>query len=390
MCPSSPADDTPLIATKKDNPAARRRAKDRSAAKTKYGRLASSVERDIRDGRLRPGEAVPSIRRLMASSNLSKATVIKGLSLLEESGLVRCHPQRGYFVSERGGPKAVEGKQIAFVTPALCGDAAPYAKGISSALDPEQHTLATFSTHGDLDTYQRLVGRVMDLRPAGLVLATVRPSLLGFDPRPLIEAGIPTVLLGHSVAGLSCDRVSEGKAAAAKSLVRYLIKQDYADAAVIACGRGELTPEDSLAWALKTELTQNGFDLGPDRLFTLPGLRGYGSHPDPYSEAEELVSRELAQGRRYRVIVADHDYPAIGAMRAVVAAGLKIPEDVAVISGLKCAVSVSGLPTLTTFDHHRDLEGRTAAELLLRRLGGDDRPPEVHYLSSTLSVGESA
>ena len=77
-------------------------------------------------------------------------------------------------------------------------------------------------------------------------------------------------------------------------------------------------------------------------------------------------------------------------MRAVIRAGLRVPQDVAVISGLRCATSASGLPRLTTFDHHRDIEGRLAAELLMKRIDGDDRPPEVHYLSSSLSPGESA
>ena len=360
---------------------------------TKYGRLAQKVEREIRDGRLRPGEAVPSIRRLMASSNLSKATVIKGLAVLEESGLVRCHPQRGYFVSGDAGRGSAESRHVAFVTPALGGDTQPYAQGMAAALgcDGPSPTLATYSTHGELAGYERLVGRVLGLRPAGLVLMTVRPSLLRFDARAIVESGVPVVLVGHAVAGLSCDRVTEGKASTAKHLVRYLLDRGYDDAAVIACGQGELTPEDSLAWALKCELTASGFELGPDRLFTLPGIRGYGLHPDPYAEAGELVSRELSAGRRPRVIVCDHDYPAIGAMRAVLAAGLRVPQDVAVISGLKCAVSDFGLPRLTTFDHHRDLEGRLAADLLLRRIDGDPaRPPEVHYLSSSLSVGESA
>ncbi len=365
--------------------------------RTKYGRLAKKVERDIEVGRLRPGEAVPSIRRLMATSKFSKATVIKSLSLLEERGLVRCHPQRGYFVSERRGEavptdERTRLKQVAFITPALTGDTDPYARGISSAIDDDRFAVATFSTHGDLDTYEQLVQRVVELHPAGLVLAAVRPSLMtNFDPSLLVKSQTPTVLIGHQVRGLSCDRVSEGKAAAARHLVHYLRDGNYGnDIGLICCGRGELTPEDSMAWSICTELAEAGTPLDNDQIFTLPGIRGYGSHPDPYGEADELVSDLLDAGRRFRVLICDHDYPAVGAMRALVRAGLRVPQDTAVISGLRCATSASGLPQLTTFDHHRDIEGRLAAELLMRRIDGDDRPAEVHYLSSTLSVGESA
>ena len=286
------------------------------SGRTKYGRLARKVERDIEAGLLQPGEAVPSIRRLMASSKLSKATVIRSLSLLEERGLVRCHPQRGYFVSERGGGArrlATQFKQIAFISPALTGDTEPYAKGISSALDADRFALATFSTHGDLEAYGELVRRVVELRPAGLVLASVRPSLMRLDAQVLAEADVPVVLVGHQAAGVSCDRVSEGKAAAARHLVDYLLSKGYGDdMALICCGKGELTPEDSMAWSVRQELARAQIGLGNDAIFTLPGIRGYGTHPDPYGESDELVTDLLEQGRRFRVLICDHDYPGGG------------------------------------------------------------------------------
>jgi DNA-binding LacI/PurR family transcriptional regulator len=359
---------------------------------TKYSQLAEQISAEIRSGRLGRGAAVPSIRKLMSTKNLSKATVIKGLGLLERDGLVVRHPQRGYFVagSDDQAPRTDAG-QVAYITPALSGDTQPLTRGISSALElGGGHTLATFSTHGNLQQYQRLIDRVITLQPAGLILEVVRPNLCRLDPEPLERAGVPLVLLGHAIEGLTVDRISEGKAAAAKRLVRYALDAGYRRPAVIACGIDELTPADSLSWEVVRELRNAKIDVPPDTLLTLPGLRGYGRHPDPYTEAEELVGERLAKGHKHDLIICDHDYPAVGAVRAIQKLGLRVKDDVAVISGLRCAVEGAGAPKLTTFDHHRDIEGQLAAEQLLHRIEGSDRQPSVHHLSATLVEGETA
>ena len=382
-----------------------------TATRTKYFKLAEQVGAEIRRGRLGPGQAVPSIRQLMVDKKVSKATVLKGLSLLERDGLVRRHPQRGYFVNHPGFDGRARAArpavaQIAFVTPALSGDTQPLTRGIAAALeraDAEDdnetvHTLATFSSHGDLERYQQLIERVVDLRPAGLILEAVRPEVCPIDARPLVDAGVPIVLLGHGVDGLACDRVCEGKAAAARQLVRHVREQGYRRPAVIACGPEELKPSDawsdSLSWEVVRELRASGVACGEGCLFTLPGRRGYGSHPNPYAEAEELVAARLAAGDEFDVIICDHDYPAVGAVRAVLASGRQLREDVAVISGGRNAVEGAGVPKLTTVDHHRGLEGRLAAERLLGRMADGPSPaagrhPEVHHLSATLIVGQT-
>ena len=201
---------------------------------------------------------------------------------------------------------------------------------------------------------------------------------------------MPTVLLGHALDDLPLDRVCEGKAVAAKRLVGYVLQRGYRRPAVIACGMDELTPEDSMSWEVVRDLRAAGVTLERKNLMTLPGLRGYGRSPDPYAEAEELVGRRLAGGADWDVIICDHDYPAVGAVRAIQKAGRRVRDDVAVISGLRCAVEGAGAPPLTTFDHHRDLEGRLAADRLLMRLAGDRRQPEVHHLSATFIQGQTA
>ncbi|HET8647218.1 MAG TPA: GntR family transcriptional regulator, partial [Vicinamibacteria bacterium] len=63
--------------------------------------LVASVEGAIRDGRLRPGAALPTVRALAASAGISPATVAAAYRALRLRGLVSAHGRRGTRVTHR-------------------------------------------------------------------------------------------------------------------------------------------------------------------------------------------------------------------------------------------------------------------------------------------------
>jgi len=83
----------------------------------------------------------------------------------------------------------------------------------------------------------------------------------------------------------------------------------------------------------------------------------------------------LRQRRRPTAVFAASDMMAIGFMRAVHAAGLAVPGDVAVagFDGIEFADYCE--PPLTTVRQPRETMGRAAAGLLFRLLGGEEIPP---------------
>ena len=66
-----------------------------------YENLAQEFATLIGEGRLRPGERLPSVRRLAQQRKLSISTVIQALRTLESRGLVDARPQSGYYVRGR-------------------------------------------------------------------------------------------------------------------------------------------------------------------------------------------------------------------------------------------------------------------------------------------------
>ena len=64
----------------------------------RYRQLADALEAQIDAGTYRPGERVPSVRRLRQQHGVSVTTVLEALRVLEDRGRVRSRPRSGYFV----------------------------------------------------------------------------------------------------------------------------------------------------------------------------------------------------------------------------------------------------------------------------------------------------
>lgn len=69
-----------------------------ASRQTLYERVADRVEGLISDGTLRPGDRIPSVRKLHGQWSVSVSTVLEAYRLLEDRGLVEARPKSGYFV----------------------------------------------------------------------------------------------------------------------------------------------------------------------------------------------------------------------------------------------------------------------------------------------------
>lgn len=78
------------------------------ASSTRYERLAGDVGEMIRDGLLKPGERLPSVRQTCARRGVSPSTVFQAYGLLELQGLIEARPRSGYYVrAQRRAPRPV-------------------------------------------------------------------------------------------------------------------------------------------------------------------------------------------------------------------------------------------------------------------------------------------
>ncbi|MBV9385437.1 MAG: PLP-dependent aminotransferase family protein [Chroococcidiopsidaceae cyanobacterium CP_BM_ER_R8_30] len=77
-------------------------------ASTLYEQVANRIRSLIQEGTLRPGDRVPSVRKLHQQFSVSISTVLEAYRLLEDQGWIGARPQSGYYIkplSNRAEPK---------------------------------------------------------------------------------------------------------------------------------------------------------------------------------------------------------------------------------------------------------------------------------------------
>lgn len=104
-----------------------------------------------------------------------------------------------------------------------------------------------------------------------------------------------------------------------------------------------------------------------------------------YEQTKELL--ELSP--RPDAIICGSDNISFSVYRAIYERGLRIPEDIMVMSGAELPISEFLTPTLTTFEVPYEQIVRTAVELLLKRLHGYSELPHEIVYPSRLIIRES-
>ncbi len=75
---------------------------------TLYEQIVSGVKRAIGDGKMKPGEALPSFRQLAEEMLVSVITVKRAYDELEREGIIFRRQGLGTFVAEGGGDRSRE------------------------------------------------------------------------------------------------------------------------------------------------------------------------------------------------------------------------------------------------------------------------------------------
>jgi LacI family transcriptional regulator len=108
------------------------------------------------------------------------------------------------------------------------------------------------------------------------------------------------------------------------------------------------------------------------------------------SEGYRAMKRLLTVRPRIDAVFAANDPAAIGAMKAIWDAGLRVPDDIAVVGVGDIALGDLLRVPLTTVGWSRQDQGRHAAELLLTGLDRDEDPPRRIVIPPRLIVRESS
>ncbi|GGE98212.1 LacI family DNA-binding transcriptional regulator [Mycetocola zhadangensis] len=198
----------------------------------------------------------------------------------------------------------------------------------------------------------------------------------------LLTVPYPLVLLGERIFGGPSDHVTMRNTEAAKAATKHLIDAGRRRIAVLGVHEGELVGSSSLRLqGYREALEEAGIDF--DQRLMAPVDRWYRA------DGAEAMRSLLASGVQFDAVFGFNDTLALGAMRVLQEAGLRIPQDVAVMGFDGLDETKYSLPTLSTVDPGRDEIAETAVRVLADRIENRDAPPEQYLTNFSVVARES-
>ncbi|WP_102192995.1 LacI family DNA-binding transcriptional regulator [Microbacterium aurantiacum] len=192
------------------------------------------------------------------------------------------------------------------------------------------------------------------------------------DELTSVALPVPTVILGEHAVGPGAVHVSSDQSAAARVATQHLL--DVGRRQIVAIGARIVDPRHaaSLRFAgYRHALDAAGVAFDPELV----------CEADPWNQMNGAnAARELlATGTRFDAVVAFNDSLALGAMRALEEAGLRVPADVAIIGIDNIAESEFSIPSLSTVDLGSTQIAEEAVRALVDQLGTDG-PAEPRHV----------
>jgi LacI family transcriptional regulator len=229
-------------------------------------------------------------------------------------------------------------------------------RGAEDAANEAGFTVILCNTDESASKQDAYLQVLLQRRVDGILFAPVQSEP---DPVERVQKqNVPIVVLDRRVPGAEVDVVRGDSEGGAYRLVRYLLELGHRRIAALS---GPKTVSTSVERVIgyRRALREAGLDADAEwvRYGQFTQRSGY-----------EATTEALSAHPRPTAIFATNNFIAVGALRALRAAGLRVPEDVSLVSFDDLASVVLIDPFLTVADQPAYQMGQQAAELLIARL----------------------
>jgi LacI family transcriptional regulator len=249
-------------------------------------------------------------------------------------------------------------KTIACIVPDITNPFYPaLERGAQNGAEARGYDVLIYNTDGLPAKERKCLDRLLEGRVDGVI--GVFFHLTARDLRPLLERKIAVVRIEagrKNVGPWALDNLFVDNVSAAKAAVQYLVDQGHRKIVMLA---GSAGPDSARVRGYKEALRSKKIspEIVSGREFS--EQQGY-----------ESTRRVLKRSTRPTAIFAGNDMMAIGAVMAVRKAGLKVPDEVAIVGFDDISIAALISPPLTTVSQFQQKLGERAVEMLLERLTG--------------------
>jgi DNA-binding LacI/PurR family transcriptional regulator len=251
-------------------------------------------------------------------------------------------------------------------------------RGVEDVASANGYSLLLCNTDEDPHRERKYLEVMHEENVAGIILASATENE---HEVKLINAGIPVVALDRVITDVAVDTVLVDNTAGARQAVEHLMARGHRRIGAILGERPITSSIERLA-GYEEALRNSGLSVDPD-LIRRADLRQVDDSTRCAAELLDLPERPSA-------LFTGNSLITLGALRAINAAGLRIPRDVALVAFDDIPWGEWLDPPLTAIRQPTYRLGQTAAEMLLARIAEPGRPVAQVRLPAELIVRASS
>ena len=341
----------------------------------KYQSIANSLRREIESGQYSSKQRLPTEQLLCQRFQISRQTVRRALSMLEEEGLIVRRQGSGSKVREREEAAPPMQCTIAVVTTYISDYIFPgLLRGMESVLTANSSAPLLFATQNQISTERKTLQTLLTMRELDGVLVEGSKTAL---PNPnldlyqkLMDRGVQLVFFNGTYPELSAaPSVLADNWGGGKMLVEHLHQRGHQNIAGIFKSDDIQGPQRYSGYI--QALRDLNLPLEDSRIFW------YNTEARDSFLVEPFVDRILDGFAGCSAIVCYNDEIAIRVVTQLKKRGAAVPEDMAVVSFDNSQYSELAPVRITSLSHGDQNLGGLAASLMLRLLRGEECPSQV-------------
>ena len=199
---------------------------------------------------------------------------------------------------------------------------------------------------------------------------------------------VPIAIVGRDLVARGIDSILVDNEAGGVMAARHLRELGHERIAVIR-GPQEMVDSEPRWMGIQKIMAGDGLELDPRLVFQ---LRGSADPASGFEGGLEIAKKMLATGCGFTAVIAFDDLTALGVVRGLAEAGLRVPEDCSVMGFDDVLPAALATPAMTTIRQPLNEMGQEAAERVLQAIKrgvGKAERARLHKPSPELVVRKS-
>jgi GntR family transcriptional regulator, arabinose operon transcriptional repressor len=301
-----------------------------SSGRPKHERLKEHFVNEIVSGRLRPGQALPSERQMVASLGIAHLTIRQAMKSLESDGLIRRVQGKGTFIESDARRKLKRGQDIfALVVPETRGGFFPsLLHSCEAAASQVNHQMLVCNTDDNVDRQASIILQLLDKEVGGVaIMPTSQVPTPQFHIRQLQTRGIPVVFCHRRVEGISAPLLATPYTEVGCLAGKTLLDRGHRRIAYLATEQTDVAKayEAGLRQAIQSPESADG-DSPPQMV-----CAHYLTFPNEEEAILAMLQQTFDRPDRPTAIFASFDTLAEMIYLLLPRLGLRVPEDVSLM-----------------------------------------------------------